>query len=121
MADYVPATSQLVAELYVQDIKTSVIFYKSFGFKVVRDDGTFVVLGWEQSQFYLVETGNGQEPPQQPIGNLRIMVPDVDTYWLIAQQMKAVVTKPIADRDYGLRDFSIAGPDGFALRFATMI
>jgi hypothetical protein len=27
----------------------------------------------------------------------------------------------VADRDYGLRDFTIADPDGFGIRFATRI
>jgi hypothetical protein len=35
--------------------------------------------------------------------------------------MGARVLAPIADRDYGLRDFTIADPDGFGIRFATRI
>jgi hypothetical protein len=31
------------------------------------------------------------------------------------------VLAPIADRDYGLRDFTIADPDGFGVRFGTRI
>jgi hypothetical protein len=28
---------------------------------------------------------------------------------------------PLADRYYGLRDFAIADPDGFGVRFATVL
>jgi hypothetical protein len=31
------------------------------------------------------------------------------------------VLAPIADREYGLRDFTIADPDGFGVRFGTRI
>jgi len=37
------------------------------------------------------------------------------------QQLGARVIKPIADRYYGLRDFTIADPDGFGLRFGTRL
>jgi hypothetical protein len=28
---------------------------------------------------------------------------------------------PVSDRYYGLRDFTIADPDGFGIRFATVL
>ncbi len=49
------------------------------------------------------------------------MVPDVDSCWSRATGMGARVLAPIAARDYGLRDFTIADPDGFGIRFATRI
>ena len=36
-------------------------------------------------------------------------------------EVYARVIKPIADRYYGLRDFTIADPDGFGLRFGTSL
>jgi hypothetical protein len=47
------------------------------------------------------------------------MVADVDRYWRLAAQMDLPVIRPIADRYYGLRDFTVLGPDGVALRFAS--
>jgi uncharacterized glyoxalase superfamily protein PhnB len=47
------------------------------------------------------------------------MVPDVDRYWKLANDMRARVVVPIGDRYYGLRDFTIADPDGFGVRFAS--
>ena len=42
------------------------------------------------------------------------MVPDVDRYWALAQTLDARVLAPIADRDYGLRDFTILDPTASA-------
>ena len=42
-----------------------------------------------------------------------------DRYWTLAQELGCTVIRPIEDRYYGLRDFTIAGPDGVGLRFAS--
>ena len=49
------------------------------------------------------------------------MVPNVDKYWKLANEIGAQIMVPIADRYYGLRDFIIADPDGFGVRFASML
>jgi hypothetical protein len=58
-------------------------------------------------------------PPQDPVGNIRIMVPNVDDYWTLSRNLGARIIRPIENRGYGLRDFTIAGPDDLGLRFAT--
>lgn len=35
--------------------------------------------------------------------------------------MGVQVIRPVENRSYGLRDFTIAGPDGIGLRFATRL
>ena len=55
------------------------------------------------------------------MANVRVMVPDVDGCWRRAGEIGARVVSPIADRDYGLRDFTIADPDGFGVRFASKL
>jgi len=47
------------------------------------------------------------------------MVPKVDDCWQLALECGAPIVIPIGDRYYGLRDFTIADPDGFGIRFAT--
>ncbi len=49
------------------------------------------------------------------------MVPNVDDCWQLANDIAARVIIPIADRYYGLRDFTIADPDGFGVRFARAL
>ena len=60
-------------------------------------------------------------PPQFPLANIRVMVPNIDDHWRVANEIGAQIVLPIADRYYGLRDFTIADPDGFGVRFATVL
>jgi catechol 2,3-dioxygenase-like lactoylglutathione lyase family enzyme len=121
MDSYVDSGEQLVVALYVCDIKESSGFYSSYGFEVVRDEGTFMELKWEDARLFLSEVPDTPPPPPSPVGNMRIMVPNVDKYWALANKMGAKILSPIEDQYYGLRDFIIAGPDGLALRFATWL
>ena len=121
MERYVDSTDQLVTEIFVRDIRQSTEFYRRLGFELVRDDGDFVELTWEGHRLFLDERGDMGPVPDAPQANVRVMVPDVDRFWELAQQMGARVLAPIEDKDYGLRDFAIADPDGFAVRFATRL
>jgi catechol 2,3-dioxygenase-like lactoylglutathione lyase family enzyme len=116
---YVEAGEQLVVELYVRDIKASCAFYRQFGFEVARDAEDFVELQWENTLLFLEAVADAPLPPQDPVGNIRVMVPNVDEYWTLSRTIGARVIRPIDNREYGLRDFTIAGPDGLGLRFAT--
>jgi len=121
MEGYVNQGEQLVVALYVRDIKKSSEFYRAFGFEVLRDEGTFMELKWEDARLFLSQVPGTSPPPLNPIGNLRVMVGNVDEYWNLANEKGAKILSPIEDRYYGLRDFIIAGPDGLALRFATWL
>ena len=121
MEGYVNQGEQLVIALYVQDIKKSSKFYRSYGFQVLRDEGTFMELKWEDARLFLSEIPGTSPPPTNPIGNMRVMVPNVDEYWNLANERGAKILSNIEDRYYGLRDFTLAGPDGLALRFATWL
>lgn len=78
-------------------------------------------LKWEDSLFFLEEVPDAPLPPKQQVGNIRIMVPNVDDYWALAHKLGCRVIRAIADREYGLRDFTIVGPDGIGLRFGTRL
>jgi catechol 2,3-dioxygenase-like lactoylglutathione lyase family enzyme len=121
MNSYVDPDEQLVIALYVTNISDSSEFYQSFGFEIVRDEGTFRELKWENARLFLSEIPGTPPPPPNPIGNMRIMVPNVDDYWTRSKKMGAKIIRPIDNRHYGLREFTIAGPDGLALRFATWL
>jgi catechol 2,3-dioxygenase-like lactoylglutathione lyase family enzyme len=119
MKGYVEAGEQLVVEFYVRNLRESCEFYRALGFEVVRDAHDFMELRWEDSLLFLEEVPDAPPPPPYPIGNMRLMVPNVDDFWELSQRLGAQVVRPIDDRPYGLRDFTIAGPDGLGLRFAT--
>lgn len=128
MSRYVDPTEQLVTEIAVRNIKRSVEFYRSLGFELRLDKGAFVELTWEDHYLYLAELSAFRDvdghadlgpPPQFPPGNIRVMVPNVDDQWRVANEIGARVVRPIANRSYGLRDFIITDPDGFGVRFAS--
>ena len=128
MIDPAAMNEQLVLELYTRNISASVEFYQRFGFRLLRAEPHFVELGWDRAQIYLEEVADalpptsGQALPNGPlVGNIRVLVPDVDRYWAMAQELSCTVIRPIEDRYYGLRDFTIAGPDSVGLRFASRV
>ncbi len=128
MTLYVDSTEQLVTEILVRDIRASVDFYRRLGFELLRDGGDFVELTWEEHRLFLaepsafhVEDAVLPVAPTFPLANVRVMVPDVDRYWDLAHEIEADIVVPIADRYYGLRDFTIRDPDGFGVRFAGLL
>ena len=129
MSNYVPPIEQLVTEIVVRDIKRSTDFYRRLGFELLRDGGDFVELTWEDHRLFLAQISafDGIEqvelpaPPKFPLAKVRVMVPNVDYYWRLANEIGARVIIPVSDRYYGLRDFTIADPDGFGVRFATLL
>lgn len=129
MSGYVPPTEQLVTEIVVRDKRRSVAFYRALGFELRRDAGDFMELAWEDHLLFLAELSAFHDisdvalpaRPAFPIANVRVMVPNVDDYWKLANEIGAPVIVPIADRYYGLRDFVIADPDGFGVRFASSL
>jgi len=124
MTPYVPPTSQLVLELFVRDLPTSIVFYTGLGFTLVDQRDQFVELAWEDHLLYLDGSHPSRNLPPlsyHPQANVRIMVPDVDGAWQRAKDMGARVLVEIEDRYYGLRDFTVLDPDGFGVRFGTRI
>jgi catechol 2,3-dioxygenase-like lactoylglutathione lyase family enzyme len=129
MNRYVDPIEQLVTEILVRDIRRSVDFYRQLGFALLRDGGDFVELTWEDHRLFLAELSafrdvRGAAPAAHqpfPPANVRVMVPNVDEYWTLANEIGAPIIVPLADRYYGLRDFTIADPDGFGVRFASLL
>jgi len=112
-------TEQLVAEVIVRDLERSLAFYTALGFTLERRTGEFAVLRWDARRIFLAQHGDLPELQGRARANLRILTADVDRIWAMVQALDLPVERPVADRDYGLRDFSVRDPDGFELRFAT--
>ena len=129
MSKYVASVEQLVTEIVVRDIKRSTDFYRRLGFDLLRDGGDFVELTWEDHRLFLAELSAFREigeiessaRPKFPLANIRVMVPNVDDHWRVANEIGARIVVPLGDRYYGLRDFTVADPDGFGIRFASML
>ena len=121
MSSHSDVYEQLVIELYVRNFKAPCAFYQAFGFRMVRDEGDFAELQWEDALLFLEANPNTPLPPSFPVGNMRILFPNVDDYWTLSKQMGVQVIRSLENRSYGLRDFTIAGPDRLGLRFATRL
>ena len=121
MARYVDPTEQLVAELLIGDLTRSLAFYRALGFDLIREEERFAVLAWEGHYLFLQQGDHAPDPRAAAAINVRVMVPDVDQVWQRASELASRVVVPIGDRHYGLRDFTVADPDGFELRFATRL
>jgi len=129
MSKYVDSTEQLVTEIVVRDIRPSVDFYRRLGFELLRDGGDFVELTWEDHRLFLAELSAFRDAPlvalpaasSFPVANIRVMVPNVDEYWKVVNEIGAPIIVSVGDRYYGLRDFTIADPDGFGVRFASVL
>lgn len=110
---------QLVVEIMVTDLDRSIGFYTSLGFTLERRDAGFVALRWEGRRLFLDQRSDLPSPSGPARANVRILTSDVDSVWAVAQTLGLPVEQPIADRYYGLRDFTVLDPDGFGLRFAS--
>jgi catechol 2,3-dioxygenase-like lactoylglutathione lyase family enzyme len=119
MERYVEPTSQLVAEIFVRDIARSRAFYEALGFTPEEDKGDFVSLSWEGHLLFLDQRTDLPPVPAQPQINIRVMVPNVEEHWARALAAGATIVAPLADRGYGLLDFTIVDPDGIGVRFGT--
>jgi len=117
-----PALAQLVAEFSVRDLAKSRAFYEALGFKVTHTEKTFLELQWvDGHKLFLSESKDAKPVPEKPVINIRIGVAKVDDHWTKVQELKARVITPIGDRFYGERDFLIVDPDGFGLRFSSLL
>jgi uncharacterized glyoxalase superfamily protein PhnB len=113
------AHDQLVLEVIVRDVERSLAVYTALGFKLERRDGDFAELSWDARRLFLDQRVDLPPPAGTARANVRIMTPDVDAVWARAQSLGLIVERPIDDRCYGLRDFTVLDPDGFGLRFAS--
>ncbi|HEU4748600.1 MAG TPA: VOC family protein [Gemmatimonadaceae bacterium] len=112
---------QLVVEITVSDLDRSLELYTALGFTLERRDGDFAALRWGERRLFLDQRSDLPALSGPARANVRILVPDVDRLWAVTQALGLAVERPIADRYYGLRDFTVLDPDGFGLRFASRL
>lgn len=111
-------TAQSVVEVVVPDLGAVLEFYRSLGFAVERETPTFVTLRWAGAFLFIAQNPNATAAPRWT--NVRIIVADVDAIWERVKELQLPVGSPIADRPYGLRDFTVRDPAGFEIRFAEV-
>jgi catechol 2,3-dioxygenase-like lactoylglutathione lyase family enzyme len=114
-------TAQLAVEIYVSNLKRSLAFYKALGFSIERSDDTFAVMRWESSYIFLDQRNQVASTLDLPVANVRVVVNHIDVLWEQVQAANMRVIDMLTTQTYGLRDFTIADPDGFGVRFAQII
>ena len=111
--------AQGVVEIVGPDLERSLAFYLALGFELLRRTGPFAVVHWQGQRLFLAE--NADAPTSNRWTNLRIVVDDVDAMLARIRMLGIEPAHPIGDQPYGLRDFVIADPSGFGIRFAQAL
>jgi len=123
--------NSLIPELSVSDIKTSIQFYISIGFRICyeRKEDKFCFLGLEDNQIMIEQindnwnTGNLEYPFGRGI-NISMTVSNIDEYYqkIVKQnitlfQELTVNEYQVDDKIYKDKEFLVQDPDGYLLRF----
>lgn len=129
------ALHSLAPELIVTDLDKSLTFYQKVGFDILfsRMEERFVYLRMGGADIMLEEVQNGSdidwvrsalEPPYGRGINFQIEVTDVDAIHNALTAHGCTILRPMMDKTYktslgtiGSREFIVADPDGYALRF----
>jgi catechol 2,3-dioxygenase-like lactoylglutathione lyase family enzyme len=128
--------ARLIPELVVSDLEASLLFYRDrLGFTVLydRSEERFAMLDKEGAQIMLEEKGEGRHFtngfPSHPYGqgiNFQIEIDDVDGLYEDLLTQDTDIFCPIEEKWYrtgemeaGNRQFVVADPDGYLLRFFT--
>jgi len=117
---------KVAPEFFVRDVDASVRFYvDKLGFVALRQEPDFAVVALGDAHVLLAHESIAVDRAElasttRGAGlNVRIMVDDVDEIYERAKASGVRIVHDIRDRPYGLRDFILADPDGFMLRFAA--
>jgi len=108
--------AQLVAEIVVPDLNTTLDFLVGLGFRVDRITEGFAVLRWDEAHLFIAEDQRAVVGSRWL--NIRVIVQNVDAMLRKAQLLGGRMVSPIGDRSYGLRDFVVEAPGGVEIRFA---
>ena len=118
----VPGTeldAQGVVEIVGVDLNALLVFYEAIGFRTERRTGPFAVVSGFGMRVFLAENPNALVAKRW--ANIRIVVPDVALIWERVKSLGLLIVSAIGDRPYGIRDFVVADPCGFEIRFAQVL
>lgn len=113
--------ASLIFKLFVRDLEHSISFYLKLGFTPARLESQFAELCLGGLRIFLEQSDQLFLLPPKPVGSLCVLVADVDAIRVKVRQHSLPVIKEIGDRENGMRDFTVMGPDGVALHFVTTL
>ena len=111
--------AQGVVETVGVNLDALLSFYEALGFRTERRTGSFAVVNGYGMRVFLAEDSNALIG--QRWTNVRIVVPEVEFIWECVKSLCLPIVHIIGDRPYGLRDFVVADPSGFEIRFAQVL
>ncbi|MEE1946624.1 glyoxalase superfamily protein [Pedobacter sp. KR3-3] len=112
----------LTAIIHVTDLNKALDYYKDvLGFKVDFEFGEYVGLNYDDVALHLNGVTNHGIKKAPGSAHFAIDCSEVDAYYDLISKQGAIITVPIADRAYGLRDFAVEDPDGNTLVFGKAI
>ena len=113
MSTPLPKLGRMAAGIGVTDMAHATAFYTDlFGFTLVFSNGDpviFTILEKDAAELHLL-LAPGYRGPDFNVAHL--FVDDVDRLYRRCRDAGVSVIKSIADKDYGMRAFVIADPDG---------
>lgn len=109
----------------VKDIEATAIYYRDqLGFEIAFKIGepvNYAVLKKEKNLQIHLTLKRDQLPPSKEHTNIYVFVKDVDILYEEFKNKNVEINKPIANREYGYRDFDIKDCNGFILSFGARI
>jgi catechol 2,3-dioxygenase-like lactoylglutathione lyase family enzyme len=116
-------------EFFVSDFERSIAFYQTLGFEVVRKWEGWALLDRAGARLALQDEAYARSHDHYFTHNLDgprgvgvevpIEVGDLEAAYEAASALGTAVVKGITERPWGARDFRVADPDGYFLRFTT--
>jgi catechol 2,3-dioxygenase-like lactoylglutathione lyase family enzyme len=117
-------------EFFVSDMARSIRYYEALGLHVREHRGEWVQMARDDSLLVLHDDAHVAAGPhyftehigQRPRGTgveVVFEVLDVDAAYADAQAGGIQIVKPLQDRPWHARDFRIADPDGYFVRFTS--
>lgn len=117
-------------EFFVSDMERSIRYYEALGLHVREHRGEWVQMARDDSLLVLHDDAHVAAGPhyftehigQRPRGTgveVVFEVLDVDAAYADAKGGGIQIVKPLQDRPWHARDFRIADPDGYFVRFTS--
>lgn len=112
----------LTAVVHVSDLNKALDYYKDvLGFKIDFEFGEYVGLNYDNVALHLNGPSNIGTKKTPGSAHFVIDCSEVDAYYELISKQGAIITVPIDDRAYGVRDFAVEDPDGNTLVFGKEI
>ena len=116
-------TLSLTAVIHVTDLQSAATYYTDIlGFKVDFKFGDYMGLTYGDDVCIHLNGPTNQGTRKAPGGaHFCIDCDEVDAYYNLISEKGALIIVPMADREYGMRDFAVNDKDGNTLVFGKAI